>query len=62
MQTQDPLDVLRAFVDKHKTIKAAADALGMDNTYLGDVLKGRRPASETLLGKLGLKRVVVKAK
>ncbi len=55
----DPLDVLEAFVARYKTKKDAAFALNIGQSYLGDLLEGRRDFSDQMLEKLGLKRVVV---
>jgi hypothetical protein len=56
----DPLDVLRQFVATHPTQVVAAAALGIKPAYLSDILNERRDFSETILAKLGLKRIVVK--
>ncbi len=53
--------MLRAFVATHPTQRQAAAALGISPTYLGDILNERRDVSDTVLSKLGLKRIVVKA-
>jgi transcriptional regulator with XRE-family HTH domain len=57
----DPLDSLKAFVAEYPSQLAAADALGISGAYLSDLLNGRRNINETMLKKLGLKRIVVKA-
>ena len=58
----DPLETLRAFVSKHETQGAAADALEISGAYLSDLLKGRREPSPAILEKLGLRRIVVEAR
>ncbi len=57
----DPIEALRAFVATHQTQRQAAAALGISQAYLSDILNERRDVSETVLEKLGLKRIVVKA-
>jgi len=42
--------------------QAAAAALGISAQYLNDLLRGRRDASEAILDKLGLRRIIVRAK
>jgi transcriptional regulator with XRE-family HTH domain len=49
-------------VSRHGSQKAAATALGISAQYLNDLLQGRRDASDNILEKLGLRRVVVRAK
>ncbi len=61
MKPVDPVETLRAFVATHPTQRQAAAALGISATYLGDILNERRDVSDTVLAKLGLKRIVVKA-
>jgi len=61
MKEIDPLEALRRFVSKHKTQRAAADALGVSRPYLSDILNGRRDFSDPVLERLGLRRVVVAA-
>ena len=39
--------------------RAAAQSLGIGPSYFGDLLRGRRDCSLTVLRKLGLRRVVV---
>lgn len=61
MKEIDPLKTLRAFVEKHKTQAAAAEALGVSRPYLSDIINGRRDFSDPVLERLGLRRVVVAA-
>ena len=57
-----PETVLRAFVAKYDTQVDAAKALHLSQSYLTDLLRGRRAFSDTVLAKLGLKRIVVKGR
>jgi transcriptional regulator with XRE-family HTH domain len=59
MKEIDPLDRLRAFVAKHETQAAAAEALGVSGPYLSDILNRRRDFSDQILKRLGLRRIVV---
>ena len=61
MKEVDPIKALNAFVSKHKTQAAAADALGVSRPYLSDIINGRRDFSDAILERLGLRRVVVAA-
>lgn len=61
MKEIDPLKTLQAFVEKHKTQAAAAEALGVSRPYLSDIINGRRDFSDPVLERLGLRRVVVAA-
>lgn len=61
MRQADPLEALKSFVETHPTQKAAATALGINESYLSDLLKARRKFSERMLEALGLKQVVVKS-
>jgi len=61
MKEIDPLERLKAFVEKHKTQAAAAEALGVSRPYLSDIINGRRDFSDAVLERLGLRRVVVAA-
>lgn len=61
MKTIDALDVLRGFVSSYPTQREAAVVFGISAAYLSDILNERRDVSETMLAKLGLKRVVTKA-
>jgi hypothetical protein len=58
------MDVIRELekqVRKAGSQKEAAEALGISAQYLNDLLQGRRGASDNVLEKLGLKRIVVRA-
>jgi len=52
MKEIDPLARLQAFVAKHPTQGAAADALEISGAYLSDLLKGRREPSPAILERL----------
>lgn len=48
--------VLTKFIDKHGSIRKAAEAMGVSKSYLHDVDAGHRPASDKVLAALGLIR------
>lgn len=60
--TEDPLAVLREMARKAGTQQKLADKLGYTPAYLSDVMNGRRNVTDDMLAKIGLRRVVVKAK
>ena len=62
MKELDPRERLKAFVARFPTQKAAAQALGISNVYVSDLLNGRRDINNRMLAKLGLRRTVVEAK
>lgn len=53
-------DELRALVAREGSQAAAAKHLAVSEVYVSDLLRGRRPFSESILAKLGLRRAVVK--
>lgn len=53
---------LEKHVRKSGSQKASAASLGISTQYLNDLLRGRREASDNVLSKMGLRRVVVRAK
>ena len=59
-QETNPNDALRAFVDKHGTQIKAAAAMGITQGYLSDLLRNKRDITDTVLEKIGYKRIVVK--
>lgn len=61
MRTKEPLAVLKSFVSKYPTKRAAAQALDISAPYLTDLLYGRRKFSEAMLAKIGLRRMVIEA-
>lgn len=56
----NPNDALNAFVTRHGTQRKAADALGITQGYLSDLLHNKRDITDTVLAKLGLRKAVVK--
>ena len=50
----NPHKFLRAFIAKHGTQRAAADALGVTQQDLSDVVRGRRDITERMAGLIGL--------
>lgn len=50
---------LMQLVKKHGTQKAAAGAIGIHPSYLGEMLAGSRDISDNVLEKLGMTRVSV---
>lgn len=61
MKELDPLATLKTFVAGHPNQRTAAAALGITQSYLSDLVNGRRDLSDQLLAQLGLRRIVVKA-
>jgi hypothetical protein len=57
--SRDPLTVLKRFVARFETQRAAARDLKISQAYLHDLLNARREFSGPMLEKLGLERVVV---
>lgn len=56
----DPVDRLRRFIAEHGTQKQAAAALGVSQSYLSGILRGRFDMSDRMVAALGLtKRVVI---
>lgn len=55
----DPLVALRSFRDQYPTQKEAARALRVSQSYLSDMLTGRRDVPRKVLAQLGLRRTVV---
>jgi predicted transcriptional regulator len=55
----DVLAIIRRAADEAGTQVALAERLGVSQAYLSDVLNGRRDPGESILGPLGLERVVV---
>ena len=58
----NPVERLQAFVARFPTQKAAAEALGISNVYVSDLLNGRRDINDKMLAKLGLRRTVIEAR
>lgn len=61
MTPKDPLDAINEQAQVHGSVAAWARSVGFAPSYVHDVLRKRRPASDTLLATLGLSRVVVKS-
>lgn len=53
------LERLQKFVARYPNQREAAEALGISQPYLSDLMNSRRDLSDQMLLKLGLKRVVV---
>ena len=62
MKQLDPAEALRLYVRRQwcGSQKQAATAMGISQSYLSDLLAGRRRCPDTLLAKLGLERIVVR--
>lgn len=60
MKETNAADVLRRFRDQFETLGDAASALSISKQYLSDMLQDRRNISPRILGKLGLKKIVVR--
>lgn len=59
MKAADPQRILRALVKRYGSQKALAAELRVAESYLSEVLKGRRPYSDGFLSRLNLKRIIV---
>lgn len=60
MKHIDSFAALERFCSQYETMTEAAAALDITKQYLSDILRNRRDITPRVLGKLGLKRVVVK--
>lgn len=58
MADVNPHKALAAIVAQYQTQQDAARALLMSPSYLSELLRGQRPFTPAVLGKLGLRRVV----
>lgn len=58
MTREKVIDRLRLHTERFDTNKEAAQSLGVHQSYLCDVLKGRREPAGKLLTALGIVRVV----
>lgn len=56
--THDPLALLRARIEAANSQKLAADALGVSEAYLSDIVRGHKAPGPKILNALGLERVV----
>ena len=61
MKIINPQTRLQQVVKRHKTQRATAVALDLGESYVSDLLSGRRAPSEAVLAKLNLRRVIVNA-
>ncbi len=57
----NPLEHLRALVDKRGSQKAVASELGVSQAFVSDLLQGHRQFSGKILRKMGLRNIVVVA-
>ena len=60
MKDIDSFAELERFCQQYDTLTEAAAALAITKQYLSDILRNHRDITPRVLGKLGLKRVVVK--
>jgi len=51
------LELIKRFVEKHETQRAAASALGISPQYLSDILSARRPPTDSVLAAIRIERV-----
>jgi predicted transcriptional regulator len=56
------IDDLKKMVEEKGSKKAAAEALGIHPSYVGELINGTRPLTDTVLEKLGYEKVVVHVK
>jgi predicted transcriptional regulator len=56
------IDALKRHVGQYDTQQDAAQSLGIAPSYLSDLLKGKRGASERLLKAMGLTRTITRLK
>jgi plasmid maintenance system antidote protein VapI len=56
----DPKETLATWVRQYRTQREAAAVLGVHESFLSDMLSGRRDVSVPVLEQLGLRRTVVK--
>jgi hypothetical protein len=55
----DMLDVITGMVEKARSQRAVAEALGISDSYLNDVLQGKRSVGAALVRRLGYGKVTV---
>lgn len=58
----NPTEALRAFAKQCGGQKAASVELGCSPQFVGQMLSGKKPVPDAMLGKLGLRRTVIAAK
>jgi predicted transcriptional regulator len=61
MRIVSPEDRLQALVHRHGSQQAVSRVLGFGQSYISDLLSGRRAASDAVLEKIGLQRIIVNA-
>ena len=59
MKIVDPVEMLRNRVTTRGDQKTLANEIGISQTYLCDLLAGRRAVAKKVLDYLGLERVVI---
>jgi hypothetical protein len=57
MDESQVLARLTKYSKRYKNIREAAASLGISKTYMGDILRGRRPVPDSVLAAIGLERV-----
>lgn len=60
--TSQAIEDLKQLVKEKGSKKAAAEALGIHPSYLGEILNGTRDLSESVLEKLGYEKVTIHVK
>ncbi len=58
LKQENPIEVLRAVMGR-STQKMTAETFGISQSYLSDLLNGRREFSDAMLEKLAMRRIVV---
>jgi len=61
MRIISPQARLQDLVERHGSQQAVSRILGLGQSYISDLLSGRRAASNAVLDKIGLQRIVVNA-
>lgn len=56
----DPIEELKAFVSRYPTQKAAAEALGISQGFLSDMLQGSRDVSARIREHLNIELVAIR--
>jgi plasmid maintenance system antidote protein VapI len=54
------LETLHAYIAKAGSQRAAAELLGVKESYISDVIRGQKPVSQTLAEKLNFKWELVR--
>jgi len=58
MKRKEVIDILQRQVEVYGSQKALAERIGVSPQYLGDILLARREPGESILGFLGMQKVV----